>query len=872
VLFAGAWLACAGKQEPVLQFPPDSAPSAAAAPAASATGAAAAPPAAPSLDPWPRDIAVPGATLRVFQPQVESWAGNQLAFRSAVGAKKDGEDAVAYGVVWATASTAVDRDTRQVALFDVKLPRASFPTLPDNGAAVLAALRSEVAARRQTVSLDRLMASLAASGGKRTAPVAVKNDAPKILVSQTPAILIPIAGAPVLRPVPSSGLSRVLNTRACLLLEPASRRYFLHLYDGWLSAPSALGPFALASDVPAGIDDVTNALVTNHACDALAGAPDAPAPSLAQGVPTVYVETSPAELIVFHGAPDYQPVGATGLLWANNTRSDVLVNTTDSQTYVLLSGRWFRAPSLAGPWSFVASASLPAAFRSIPPTSAAGVVLPAVAGTKEAREAVIENSIPQTASIPLAGGPTFTAVYDGTPQFAPIPGTQLQYVTNVEAPVIRVAGDRWYALESGVWFVAPTPNGPWSVASTVDPVIYTIPPESPLYYVTYVEIYGGTETVVYEGYTPGYMGTVVTTEEVVVYGTGYDYDPWVGDVWYAAPATYGVMAQPVYNPAVGYTYGFAMGLATASLAAMWASPVYYTSWYHGYPCCGSATANVYGHVGYTNFSGKQTWYANSDGTYGVKGKGSYDNTRTGTTGSYNTNRSYNPYTGQQKASIDRSFDRTNGTTGNVSRDASYNWESGKGSYDASRQTDLAGGGTVSHDASAATGKGGERSTSVDTAAGGSVDHDASYTPGEGREHSTTVDSAGGRTYSHSGGTGDHYAAADGKVYSNDGAGGWRNSNTGAAASGDTGWADREQGGRSAADQNFGGFQNGGYADRAGVGDAGGGRFGGGGLGAGGGGMGTDGGRFGGGGMGGGGFGGRFGGGGGFGGGRMGGRR
>ena len=41
-----------------------------------------------------------------------------------------------------------------------------------------------------------------------------------------------------------------------------------------------------------------------------------------------------------------------------------------------------------------------------------------------------------------------------------------------------------------MWFVAATPQGPWLVASAVPAAIYTIPPTSPLYYVTYVRIYG----------------------------------------------------------------------------------------------------------------------------------------------------------------------------------------------------------------------------------------------------------------------------------------------------------------------------------------------------------------------------------------------
>ena len=87
----------------------------------------------------------------------------------------------------------------------------------------------------------------------------------------------------------------------------------------------------------------------------------------------------------------------------------------------------------------------------------------------------------------------------------------------------------------------------------------------------------------YVGYTPGYLGTVVEPDGVVVYGTGYDYDPWVGNVWYAPPETYGIAAQPIYSPAVGYSYGYGLGLMTPVVVGAWGSPYYYGSAYHGYP-------------------------------------------------------------------------------------------------------------------------------------------------------------------------------------------------------------------------------------------------------------------------------------------------
>ena len=65
--------------------------------------------------------------------------------------------------------------------------------------------------------------------------------------------------------------------------------------------------------------------------------------------------------------------------------------------------------------------------------------------------------------------------------------------------------------------------------------------------------------------------------------------------------TYGVQAQPVYNPAVGWAYGFGLGLTTAALVDSWGAVPYYTPVYYGYPCCGSVSANVYGHWGHAAY-------------------------------------------------------------------------------------------------------------------------------------------------------------------------------------------------------------------------------------------------------------------------------
>jgi hypothetical protein len=39
-------------------------------------------------------------------------------------------------------------------------------------------------------------------------------------------------------------------------------------------------------------------------------------------------------------------------------------------------------------------------------------------------------------------------------------GTSLQHAVNTPDPVIQVDPKSYYALKDGVWFTAPSPNGP----------------------------------------------------------------------------------------------------------------------------------------------------------------------------------------------------------------------------------------------------------------------------------------------------------------------------------------------------------------------------------------------------------------------------
>jgi len=836
-------------------------PAFAQAPAAPAPAAAAQFPA----DPWPRVVDLKNGQVLVYQPQINKWEANRIDLRSALAIKPVGAKEESFGVIFANARTQVDKVARTVVFEDIKITKTDFPTLPDHGAAYTAELQTEFAKTIRTISLDRLQASLELAGIKPQA-VDVQNVPPQVIVSYSPAILVPIDGAPVIKPVPGHDRAkRVVNTRALILQTGFTDAFYMHVYDGWLTSNGISGPWTQAYPgmfVAKDMNAIATELSQKNVVDLLDGGPKAnPKPSLANGVPTIYTSQSPTELIVFKGQPNFVPIVGTQLLWASNTTSDILINTANNDYYALLAGRWFKTGNLSGPWTFVASDALPPDFAKIPPQSLAGAVLPTVAGTPQAQAAVIENSIPQTATVPLKNGPKFTPNFDGPPQYTPIAGTSLSYVTNSAEPIIQVAANSYYAVVAGVWFTAAQITGPWAVATSVPVAIYAIPPSSPVYYTTYVRIYEATPQYVYVGYTPGYLGTVVSPYGTVVYGTGYVYSPWVGTLWYPPPYTYGVAAAPVYNPYVGFTYGFALGLATAAWTEpYWGSYYYPAYWggYHGY-CCATASANVYGHWGATTYSGTRSWYAGG-GVAGTTASGSYYNSRTGSSGTYNAGRQYNAWTGNATRGYDRTVNGAAGGTGNVARASNYNTYTGQRST--ANAVSGTGAGGSSYNRAGATTAGPQGNAHV---GGGST-----YNAKTGNTNAWASASVGNN----------HYADVNGNVYKNTGDGWQQHSSSG-------GWnnmlqntssADREAQARSTGGDRAGSFSEASPMSRSDGGFGGGDRFGGGGFGGfgggdrsfGGGGFGGFGGgdRFGGGG----GWGGRFGGGGGFGGGFRGGRR
>jgi uncharacterized membrane protein YgcG len=635
---------------------------------------------APSTpDPWPKSAELGGTKYTIYQPQPDSWNDYVYQAHAAVSVLPPGSKDPVFGVIELSAVTIVDKQARAVHFQNIVIFKATFPSVPQMASTYQQAIQSLLNQGPATMSLARLEASLAIEGALRQArTVPVLNEPPRIVFSQSAAVLVLIHGDPVWRPVAGTSLQRVLNTRALVLSDPAGQVY-VHVLDGFMTAPSLNGPWSVTYAPPAGANQTAQQLAQKNLVDLMQGPVNETTgqrPSLRSGAPGMVVATRPTEILITTGPMNWVPLEGTQLLFVQNTNGNVFQDMVDQQFYVLVTGRWFRAPAITGPWVYIAGSQLPPDFGLIPVTSSKENVLASVPGTFEAQEAAIAAGIPQMAVV-YRSKVSFTAVVTGAPVLQPIPDTPLSYVFNSPDAIIMVSANQWYAVQAGVWFTAPSLSGPWVVATFVPAVIYTIPPSAPLFYVTFVQIYSATAETVVVGYTPGYMGVVVEPNGVVVYGTGYTYVAYVGTtVWYPPPVTYGYAANVTYTPYTGFAVGFAIGWGVAHAcyapAPYW-GPMPYA--YHG---------AAYGAYGGAAAWGPGGWAATSGNVYhqyGATSVESHDsagyNAWTGNSWNQKTGTSYNSVTGRTSAG--QSTEVHNSYTGNSAyntRGATYNPNTG----------------------------------------------------------------------------------------------------------------------------------------------------------------------------------------------------
>jgi hypothetical protein len=545
---------------------------------------------------WPRQITKPGGTLVYYQPQVDNWSDFQaLDWRMAISLTPAGGKEV-VGAVAMHGTTSVNAETQMVLISDLQLKHTYFPSLDPATAANMDQLVRTFVPPSVWISMQRLVACVPKPA---TAPTGVQlnNDPPHIFVSSQPAILLAVEGQPLYADIPKTKLQYVINTSWALFYYDKSA-YYLLAGERWLTSYKLEGPWSPTMQLPKDMDK----LVKDPQFANLQSLVPPPPASANAVIPTVFYSTVPAIVILFDGQPVYSAIRGTQLVYAANTRNYLFVYSPTNQFYYLTAGRWFTSGSLEGPWTF-ATPNLPPDFAHIPPDSPTAQVLSSVPGTEEAKDAVMIAQVPTSITVNAAAAAAKASVtYEGAPQFAPIQGTSAAYATNTAQKVIQV-GDLYYLCLQGIWFFSASPQGPWQTAESIPQVIYTIPPSSPVYNVTYVTQVSTGNGTVQSSYTAGYMGAFVVgvaVGAVIAGGTGYYYPPYV------------------YHPGYGY-------------------PVY-----HPYPTTGAygVSQTAYGPYGTATRSASYNPYTGTS-THTASASNAYGSAKVGT--------AYNPYTGASAA-------------------------------------------------------------------------------------------------------------------------------------------------------------------------------------------------------------------------------
>ena len=493
---------------------------------------------------WPLMINSGNILAKVMEPQVESYSNNVLMAHATISVKESDTAEPIFGTIWFS-GIVKKGDTSYMELENLDLSDIRFSDMADT--AGILNIKTSLAKQLQN-------SSLAFSGGKiRTQLERSGSDPsgnnmsttpPKIIFTTIPTVLILIDGNPILEKIQNSKLERVVNTPFLLIKNNEDGKYYLNASHQWFTSTDIKGSWHKINLLPPVIK------VIDQQVKEQAKQENQPVEEDSGVIPDILVSYEPCELIQTDGLAVLSAVEGTSLMAVTNTNDQIFRERNAQQYYVLLSGRWYTATTLQGPWSYVDPARLPADFAKIPAGGEKDVVLSSVSGTKESQDAVHEARIPKTAKVDRKSAKA-EVQYDGTPEFENVEtGSNVQYATNTSSSVLKIDGN-YYVVDNGIWYVSSGPEGPWEVATERPDEVNTIPPSSPVYNVRYVYIYDVTPDFVYVGYTPGYTGCYVYGS-TVVYGTGYYYRPWHAHIYYPRPITYGFGMH--YNPYYGWGF------------------------------------------------------------------------------------------------------------------------------------------------------------------------------------------------------------------------------------------------------------------------------------------------------------------------------
>jgi len=525
---------------------------------------------------WPKEIVKKKTTVTLYQPQYDSFKNNILEGRMALSVKEKDKELV-FGALWFKARLATDLEERTAVIENIDIDKVYFPGIEDTTKIekFSGLLAEEIESWDVVMSLDRLIASLEQVEDLKTLSENLNNTPPDIYFRTESSVLVSIDGDAKLKEVEGAGFEYVVNT-PFFIVKDSKGKYYIKGGKFWYVSSQVTSGYKHTEKVPADIEKFATDNIEDKEQDSVSM-------SITEA-PELIVVTKPSSLVSTDGEPDYASIDGTTLLYVANSTDDIVMDINSQNHYVLIAGRWYYSKSLNdSDWKFAEPEDLPEDFSKIPADSDMGNVRASIPGTPEAENALLEQSIPQTATVDRKTAKV-EVQWDGDPKFEKIEGTDVSVAKNTDKTVLLIK-KKYYCVDDAIWFVADKPTGPWIVSDVRPDEVDQIPPESEAYNVKYVYIYESTPEVVYVGYLPGYNYSYVYGG-CVVYGTGYYYRPWYGTYYYPRPVTFGFGVH--YNPwtgwgfSVGFSYGWIGWGFHPYRRAFWGPRGYHRGYRRGY--------------------------------------------------------------------------------------------------------------------------------------------------------------------------------------------------------------------------------------------------------------------------------------------------
>ncbi len=293
---------------------------------------------------WPRKIEKNGATIIIYQPQVESLSANNLESRAAVSVSTEEFPNPVFGAMWFDCQISTDTDERTVRLLNMDVTAAKFPDIEEGKIKALSTfLEEEVPKWEMELSLDELLIDLDMSEVSASLAEGLNNEAPEIIFATAPTMLILVDGDPIFEKIENTNYERVVNTPYFVVKDTKKGDYYINGSENWYVSDN-FDTWEATAKVPNKLEQIAEEALKDPEADEEEETVQEKAED-DKLVPELILRTTPAELLQSDGEPEFEPIEGTSILFMSNTADDILMNIETQEYYILVAGRWYSSKS-----------------------------------------------------------------------------------------------------------------------------------------------------------------------------------------------------------------------------------------------------------------------------------------------------------------------------------------------------------------------------------------------------------------------------------------------------------------------------------------------------------------------------------------------